>query len=172
MTWYHAYVVTTAPDNTRTYFRGGPSGDGPSGGGSGQVGSASGGSTTGAADSQSNSSKSSNSSNSSSPGASVGGSDKHSGPWGNITTESGPYQAGTVDYRPGPSTTVMSDNKPCTGINAKFATTLANIQNAKVPYNPFSQNSNSVAHELLSHAGIAVGKPIVWVPAWNSKIIP
>lgn len=176
--WYHAYVVTTAPDATQVYFRGGPSGEGPSGGSSGQLSSASGGSSgqsSGSNSSQSsNSGQSSNSSNSSSPGSGKGGQGQDNGPWNQIAVQSGKYQPGTVDYDAGapPSQTVVDNSDPCDKYNASFAKTLAAIGDAGIPYNPFSSNSNAVVHELLSQAGLNVGKPAVWVPGWNTRLLP
>jgi hypothetical protein len=93
--YYHAYIVTTSPDGSQTYFRGGPSKGGSCCGSSGALGSASGGS------SGQSSGSNSNSSNSSSPGSGPGGAGSNTGPWGPITTNSGPYVPDTIDYDPG-----------------------------------------------------------------------
>jgi hypothetical protein len=81
----HAYIVTTEPDGSRTYFRGGPSKT-PNGGSSGTLGGAS--SDASGSDSDSG--------NSSSPGSGDG--DGDSGLWGRIDTESGSYTRATVDW--------------------------------------------------------------------------
>jgi hypothetical protein len=67
---------------------------------------------------------------------------------------------------------VVDNSDPCDKYNASFAKTLAAIGDAGIPYNPFSSNSNAVVHELLSQAGLNVGKPAVWVPGWNTRLLP
>lgn len=170
--YYHAYIVTTAPDNTRTYFRGGPSAGGPSSGASGQVSSGSGGSSS--QSSGSNSSESSNSSNSSSPGSSPAGAGGNAGPWGAISTESGKYEPGTIDYEEGtpPSMRVVDNDDSCDGLNASLGSALSAIGAANIPYNPFSSNSNATVRQVLVNSGINVGKPIVWAPGWNTSLTP
>jgi RHS repeat-associated protein len=166
--WNHAYVVTTSPDNTRTYFRGGPSGGGPSGGSSGQLGSATGGQSSGASGSNSNSG------NSSSPGSGKGGTGANTGPWGAITTESGAYVAGTIDYDSGnpASQRALDNDVSCDKYNASFATTLKAINAANIPYNPIGNNSNAVAHTILGKAGLSIGEPSVWAPGWDNTLTP
>ena len=136
--WYHAYVVTTDPNGSQTYFRGGPSGAGPSGGSPGQLSGA------------------------------TSGSDS----WGPIITNTGPYVPGTVDYQTGhpPSVTVHDDNEPCTCIDEKFAKSLKDIEAAKIPYNPFGPNSNSVARGVIQGGGFPAPTPPVWVPGWNKPL--
>ncbi|MEO8007740.1 MAG: RHS repeat-associated core domain-containing protein, partial [Betaproteobacteria bacterium] len=167
--WYHAYILTTSPDGSQKYFRGGPSAAGPSGGASSVLGSASGGSASGSSGSRS--SGASNSSNSSSPGSGLGGPRANNGPWGPINTNSGPYLPGTVDYETGapPSVVMQDDNEPC-GCNSAFASTLNNIQNAQIPYNPLSTNSNATARALLQGAGFSPTTPPVWAPGWSTPL--
>jgi RHS repeat-associated protein len=167
--WYHAYILTTSPNGSQTYFRGGPSAAGPSSGASGALGSASGGSASGSSGSRS--SGSSNSSNSSSPGSGRGGPSANNGPWGPINTISGPYLPGTVDYETGtpPSVVLQDDNEPC-GCNSAFASTLNNIQNAQIPYNPLSTNSNATARAVLQGGGFNPPTPPVWAPGWSTPL--
>jgi RHS repeat-associated protein len=170
LNWYHAYIVTTDPDGSQTYFRGGPSTGGPSGGPLGQVSSASGGSSGGS--SGSDASGASNSSNSSSPGSGRGGAGENNGPWGPIVTDTGAYVPGTVDYEEGtpPTMNILNDDKPCSCDNDKFAKTLQDINNAQIPYNPFSTNSNATAREVLERNGFNPSTPPVWAPGWNTKL--
>ena len=167
--WYHAYVVATDPSGKQYYFRGGPSARGPTGGVSGQLGSATGGSTSGGLGSRS--SGSSNSSNSSSPGSGRGGPGANNGPWGPIITESGSYVPGTIDYETGtpPSVTVLDDNEPCT-CRADFEKAVRDIQNAQIPYNPLSTNSNATAREVIERGGFKSPTPPVWAPGWSTPL--
>lgn len=169
--WNHAYIVTTAPDNTRTYFRAGPSGDGPSGGASGQVSSASGGSSS--EGSGSNSSQSSNSGNSSSPASGPGGQGQNAGPWGAVSAQSGDYKEGTPDYETGdvPSSTLVNDDKSCDGYNKSFGETVDLVNGAARPYNPFTQNSNSFVGTALGRAGLSIPGTHPWVPGLGNNLL-
>ncbi|HYR41499.1 MAG TPA: RHS repeat-associated core domain-containing protein, partial [Terriglobia bacterium] len=88
--YYHAYILTTDDSGTQ-FFRGGPNGPGPSSGSSGASSSSPGGSSSQSSRRCSSNSGSSNSGNSSSPGSGPGGQGQNTGPWGPITTTSGPY---------------------------------------------------------------------------------
>jgi RHS repeat-associated protein len=159
---YHAYIVTTAPDNTRTYFRGGPGSEGPSSGG---ASSATGGAASGST------SIDSDSGNSSSPGSD----DDHgdAGAWGSLTTETGSYEPGTVDYEAGnpTSTNVVDNDEPCDKYNKSFASTLQSIGDKNMPYNPFTTNSNAVVGTALREAGLSMGKRPVWAPSFERNLL-
>jgi hypothetical protein len=102
----------------------------------------------------------------------LGGASSGSNSWGPIITETGPYLPGTVDYQTGnpPSVTVHEDDKPCTCIDEKFSKTLKDIEAAKIPYNPFGPNSNSVAKKTVESGGFSAPTPPVWVPGWNTPL--
>ncbi len=120
----------------------------------------------------SNASQSGGSGNGSSPGSSAGGPGQNNGPWGPIVTESGAYLPGTIDYETGrvPSVTLLNNSEPCTCVNSSFEQTLQNIQNAQIPYNPLSTNTNATARELIQHGGLPVPVPPVWVPGWSTPL--
>jgi RHS repeat-associated protein len=171
--YYHAYLVTTDPNGSQTYFRGGPSAGGPSSGVSGILGSASSGSSSGWSGGwNSRVSQSGGSGNASSPGSSAGGPGQNNGPWGPIVTETGAYLPGTIDYETGdvPSVNILNNSEPCTCTNNNFAQTLQNIQNAQIPYNPLSTNSNATARDVILNSGLPVPIPPVWVPGWSTPL--
>jgi RHS repeat-associated protein len=167
--YYHAFVVTTDPNGTQNYYRGGPTpGQNPSGGSSGALSSASGG-AVGA--SMRGSKSGSTSGNSSSPGSGPGGPGQNNGPWGQIVTNYGPYTPRTVDWDPAAiSMTVLDNTAPCGPYDASFEQTMIDIQNVSIPYNAFTTNSNAVARETLERAGLSPGRPSVWAPGWNTRL--
>ena len=163
--YYHAFVVTTDPDGSQNYYRGGPTAQGPS---SGALSSGVGGS---ASASMSGRKSGSNSGNSSSPGSGPGGPGQNNGPWGQIATTYGPYTPATIDWDPAArSMTVLDNNAPCGPYDARFGQIMRDIQNAAIPYNPVSTNSNAVAREALERAGLSPGRPPVWAPGWNTRL--
>jgi RHS repeat-associated protein len=170
--YYHAYIVTTSPNGSKTYFRGGPDPgvDPPPFGVPGSVSGGASGRSAG-----SNKSQSGNSANRSSPGSGAGGAGQNgnlNGPLGSITTESGPYTEISVDWDPGtPPTVIMqNDAEPC-ACDSAFASVLQNIQNAQIPYNPFNANSNSVANTMLSGAGFSPPPNLpVWAPGFRTLL--
>ncbi len=169
--YYHAYVVTTEPDGSQNYFRGGPSAGGPSGGAIGAIASGGSGNSSGSASKHSRS-QSSNSSNGSSPGSSPGGKDGNLGPWGAIVATTGSYVPGTIDWDPNPSPTVkvLDDCKPCSEYNQKLRYGLRLIENAKIPYNPFGDNSNATAYSIVEIAGFSRPTAPVWAPGSTHKL--
>jgi RHS repeat-associated protein len=168
--YYHAYLVTTDPNGAQTYFRGGPSAGGPSSGVSGILGSASSGSASGWSGSR-RSNSSGGSGNGSSPGSSAGGPGQNNGPWGPIITDTGLYVPGSIDYQTGDTpVTILNNSEPCTCTNNNFAQTLRSIQDAQIPYNPLSTNSNATARDLIQQDGLPVPIPPVWVPGWSTPL--
>jgi RHS repeat-associated protein len=166
ISWFHAYVVTTDPSGAQTYFRGGPSAGGPSGGSSGAISSATGGNSSGS----SSGSSGSGSSNSSSPGSCKNGGDN--GPWGRLTTQSGDYAPGTIDWNPNPTPTVQvyDDGAPCSSWNAQLSQSMNKINNANIPYNPFGDNSNAAAHQSIQDIGFPRPTAPVWAPGNQNKL--
>ena len=163
----HAFIVTT-DSNSQNYFRGGPSGDGPSSGPSGQLGSASGGSSGGS--SRSGSSDGSDSSNGSSAGSGRGGPDRNNGPWGPIVTDMGAYRRGTIDWNPDAQRQVVEVRTgSCDAREAVFADTARRVQDAVIPYNPLSSNSNATARTIIESAGIWA-TPDAFVPGWVTQL--
>jgi hypothetical protein len=160
--YYHAYVVVTDNSGRQTYYRGGPSAGGPSGGSSGQLSSASGGSSSGASGSNSNSS------NSTSPCGKGG----NSGPWGAISTNSGPYVPGTIDWNPNktPSVTVLDNSDPAGPYNQALRSAFNKIGNANIVYNPLRTNSNSAAHQAIQDIGLPRPKAPVWAPGSSTDL--
>jgi hypothetical protein len=161
--YYHAYILTTAPDNTRTEFRGGPSKGGPSSGASS--------SGTGGATGQASGSNS-NSANSSSPGSGKGGGPDNTGPFGSVQGTTEPYNKDAVDWQDGspPSSRVVDNDESCDSYNKSFGSTLDLITSKNVPYNPFTTNSNATVRTILERAGIKGVKPIVWAPGWSTRL--
>jgi RHS repeat-associated protein len=166
--WYHAYVVTTSPDGSQYYFRGGPSAGGPSSGNSGGLASGTSGSASG---SSSGSSNSSNSSNSSSPGASPGGGGNYD-PWGSVTTQNGNYVPGTIDWDPGnpPTEVLRDDDGSCDCVIDKMKSYGNSVNSANIPYNPFSTNSNAFAFGAAEAAGFNPPPPPVWAPGRSTSL--
>lgn len=167
--FYHAYLVTTEPSGSQSYFRGGPGGGaGPSGGASGAIGSGASGTSSGG----SSGGGSCNTCNGSSPGAGKGGPIANHGPWGPITTESGIYRPGTVDWDPGspPSFTVLNDDRPC-ACNSCFKKIIQAINSRGIPYNPLSTNSNATVSTALRECGFGSASPPVWAPGWGTPLL-
>ena len=189
--YYHAYIVITDENGNVTYYRGGPSGGGPSSGGSGATTSGGGGSTSqcpgnssGSGSSGSGSSGSGNSSgsggssgsgsgNSTSPGSTAGGGSSGGGPWGPITTTSGTYGPGTIDWNPGtPPTQVIVDNSAPAGPYIQdMHSYLDMVDDAQIPYNPFTSNSNATAIESVEFMGFPRPTPPVWAPGSGTQLI-
>ncbi len=166
--YYHAYIVITDKDKSQYYFRGGPTKGGPSGGTSGILSSGLGGRSS--ASSGSNK-RCSNSSNSTSPGSGPGGNNQ-TGPWGAIEAVSGPYILGTVDYTTDnvPTVVIVDDGLPASEYIDKLDKYGEKINKANIPYNPFNNNSNSVAHGAVKGLGFTHTKSPVWAPGANSSL--
>jgi RHS repeat-associated protein len=175
----HSYIVVTDTNGARTFFRAGPSAGGPSSGSSGALSSASGGSSSqssGSGSSGSNSSNAgssgSNSSNSSSPGSSPGGAGADTGPWGQLHADSGPYVPGTIDYETNPaaSITLLSNDLPASGYINQLQQYSVSVNQANIPYNPLSTNSNAYATGGAGSLGLAVPDPPVWAPGARTQL--
>ncbi len=137
----HCFIVVTEPGGGSSYFRGGPSSSGG---------------TLLDASSHSNS------------GIGVSG---DSG-FGNIVNNSGAFVPGTIDWptdsTPSTGATTYIDNdKPCGCIENELNRALQNIQNANIPYNPLSTNSNSVAFRALQGIGVNPGVAPAPAPGWG-----
>ncbi|MGC2328977.1 MAG: RHS repeat-associated core domain-containing protein, partial [Candidatus Sulfotelmatobacter sp.] len=169
--WYHAYVVTTSPDGSQHYFRGGPSAGGPSSGSSGGLSSGASGSTSGSSSGSSGSSGSSNSSNSSSPGSSPNGGGNYD-PWGSVAAQDGDYVPGTIDWDSGtpPTEVLQDDGSPCDCVNNKMKTYENSVNSSNIPYNPFSTNSNAFAFGAAGAAGFNSPAPPVWAPGSGTTL--
>jgi RHS repeat-associated protein len=164
--YYHTYLTITDNNGAQYYFRGGPSKGGPSGGSSGQLSSGLGGLTSG-----SSKSKCSNSSNSTSPGAGPGGNDQ-TGPWGSIQTVSGPYLPRTVDYNPGNlNSVVVDDALPAAYYMDRLEAFGQKINDSNIPYNPFGNNSNTVAYQAIGALGLSHPAPVGWTPGSQDNLL-
>lgn len=170
--YYHAHIVTTDPGGFQIGFRGGPGGIGPSGGPFGALSSGSGGSVSQKSPGRGGSS---NSSNTSSPGSGPGGPGNNTGPWGPLTPTIGPYGPQLfIDYPnaggPLPSMTVLNNSQSCTNYQTQFAQNFLAVQQANIPYNPLSTNSNALIQNTLTNSGLSPGQPPVWAPGWNTPL--
>jgi RHS repeat-associated protein len=146
----HGIILVIDPDGSTSYYRGGPSSGGPSNSGSSGTKQSSQG-TSGASGASSNSSSG----------------------WGPIVTDSGAYVPGTPDWDPGwkslPVANVRDDGEDCCKYDKCLADAMAGIQNLRVPYNPFTRNSNTAAHAALGICGMSATPP-VWAPAWYNPL--
>jgi RHS repeat-associated protein len=165
----HSYIVVTDTNGARTYFRAGPSAGGPSSGSSGALSSASGGSSS---QSSGSGSSGSNSSNSSSPGSGPGGADANTGPFGALHADSGSYVPGTIDYETNPaaSTTLLSNDLPAAGYINTLQQFSDSVNQANIPYNPLSTNSNAYATGAAGSLGLVVPDPPVAAPGSRTQL--
>ncbi len=168
----HSYIVVTDTNGAKTYFRAGPSAGGPSSGSSGGLSSGSGGSSSQSSQSGSSASSGSNSSNSSSPGSGPGGPGANAGPYGQLHADSGSYVPGTVDYetKPAASSTLLSNDQPAAGYIDQLTQYSNNINQANIPYNPLSTNSNAYAAGAANFLGLTVPKPSVNAPGSGTSL--
>ena len=159
--WYHAYVVTTAPDLTQLFFRGGPSGGGPSGGTVGQLASALVGLVGRSVSTGSGVTEA---------GAVASAQD---GSWGLLGSLWGTYAPGTVDWDPSasPAVRLVDDHASCEAYVTSFLGTLQAVANRRIPYAPFTTNSNALARELLARAGLSLSHPVLWAPGWSTVLL-
>ena len=165
----HAYVYTQDA-RSDAYFRAGPSGEGPGGSSSGQLGSGSSGSASQSSNSNSNSSGS-DSGNSSSPGSSRGGAGRNNGSWGAIRASVGDEARRIESGSPISGSQVVGRRAgDCSAVNASMRSTANRINEAQIPYNPFSTNSNASARTYLEGIGITGVSPSVTAPGWDTQL--
>jgi RHS repeat-associated protein len=137
----HCYIVVTDPNGKQTYYRGGPSGNG------GDIVAATG-----------------NSRGSTGVTGQSG--------YGNVVTNSGAYQPDTVDW-PTPQTpatggrTYVDNDKPCGCIKSQLDKAMQNINDAGVPYNPLTTNSNATVFRALRELGMSPGVAPAPAPGWG-----
>lgn len=160
--YYHMFIVFTNAAGEKYYLRGGPSSGG--GGTSRSSGEMSGGSSN--ASSNSSSGSGSNSSASSDSSADTG-----TGPFGNIVTEYGKYEPGTIDWDPtAKAITVKNDSDAC-DLYATLMAQMDSITASHTRYNPLGPNSNSTVFTALKNVGITPATPAdVWAPGKDIPI--
>lgn len=123
--------------------------------------------------SQSSHSNSSNSSNSTTPGAGPGGAGANTGPFGALTAEHGDYVPGTVDYetKPAASVTLLSNDQPAAAYTDQLNQYENAVNNANIPYNPLSTNSNAYAQSAVEFLGLTPpAKPPVLAPGHDTTL--
>ena len=90
-------------------------------------------------------------------------------PWGRLR---GAY--GGIDAIPfGPNTRmVVDDGKPCSCYNKSFENTIDRANSNNIPYDPTSQNSNSLAGTMLRDARVNVPSSTwpFWTPAYSADL--
>lgn len=94
-----------------------------------------------------------------------GGPGANTGPFGPLTPTTGPYNPNFIDHPgsggPLPSMTVLDNSESCTNYNNQFNQQLQAIQQANIPYNPLTTNSNSLVNNTLTNSGLNPGPPPV-----------
>jgi RHS repeat-associated protein len=172
--YYHAYIVTTAPDHTRTVFRGGPTGDGPSASSGSSNASSVAASGSGGSSSKASGSNS-NESNSTSPGAGPGGDQStEASMMGPLYAESAPYIGrGSPDWeeQTSASVRVLDTTESCDWVHRSFNRTIRAINRRNIPYNPVTTNSNATARLLLQRAYLSVYRTPVFAPGWDTRLL-
>ncbi len=169
--YFHAYVVVTDSDGSRTQYRAGPS---RGGAGSGRA------ITSGGAGSASRSccaSGSSNSGNSTSPGTGPGGNDRSAGPFGSLVGTIEPFTPAAIDWPaaglPHARNTLFDNDQPCGCLPFCLEMNLNQMAAARVPYNPFSTNSNAAAFEILRKCGLSPpSRAPAFSPGWGVRLTP
>lgn len=88
---------------------------------------------------------------------------------GQLYGQSGPYVPGTIDYSTDPTATqtLINDNQPASVYNALLQNWVNDLNNADIPYNPFTANSNAFAHQGAAILGISRPQPAAWAPGAN-----
>ena len=88
-------------------------------------------------------------------------------PFYGISTNTGPYAPGTIDWNPGaPSVTLVSGPSAC-GHEGCFSSELTRIAAGCTPYKPLGPNSNTVVKTLLLNCGLPLNKPVSNTPGWG-----
>jgi RHS repeat-associated protein len=152
----HAYIVVTDINGSQTIFRAGPQPGTPGLGPLGVLTSGVGGASGHASGSDLDSA------NSSSPGS--GRAQGGAGPSGRLYAESDDYNKRRYDWptdeRPlMGSTTLISDNLPARWYTDQLANYESNVNQADIPYNPLSTNSNAYAYGAAQYLGATVTTP-------------
>jgi RHS repeat-associated protein len=156
--WYHAYVVACENDGACRVYRSGPSSDPPIGplGGLGLLTKT----VSGATDVAQGC-------------CGPSGPPAHPvrSPWGAIAATIGPWQPGGPDWpRVGEGTTgirLLDNDQPCGCIEKCLGNNLLQIDNANIPYNGLTSNSNATAYTLLKNCGLSPPAPPVLAPGYN-----
>jgi RHS repeat-associated protein len=169
----HSFIVITDRDGSQTVFRAGPtagaaafSQSSRSSQSSGQLSGASGGS---ASQSSTPDSSKSNSSNSSSPGA---GPTPQGNPWGQLhadkesPTDPNGDNMSTITG----SVTVMKDDLPASSYIQGLQQFDTGLNQANIPYNPLSTNSNAYVTNALQSIGVAPPQAPVWAPGAGTNL--
>ncbi|WP_218082509.1 hypothetical protein [Anthocerotibacter panamensis] len=164
----HLLIVYTNNVGQEFYLRGGPSVGPDSSQSSGEL---SGGSSQGSGNSSSGSSGSQSSSNPSRTNDSSFGA-----PYGNISTDYGPFVNGTPDYGQGKNTphrVVVAEGGDLRRTYEALKVQADAIEAAGIPYNPLTTNSNSTVNTALRNVGIEPRLPAgVWAPGTDTQLIP
>lgn len=89
-------------------------------------------------------------------------------PFYGISTDSGPYISGTVDWHPGAPSVTVATGAAAVGKGSCFSSQLARIRASCIPYSMFGPNSNTVVKTLLVNCGLSPRKPAgSWTPGWG-----
>ena len=158
----HSFIVITDRDGTQTVFRAGPS----ISAGTGWITPATGGS---ASQSATPTSSQSDSSNSSSPGA---GQTAQGNPWGQLYAqqESPTDPSGDNMSTISGSTTVLSNDLPASSYIQGLQQFDTGLNQANIPYNPLSTNSNAYVTNALQSIGVPTPKAPVWAPGAGTNL--
>jgi RHS repeat-associated protein len=158
----HSFIVVTDRDGTQTVFRAGPSVSA----GTGWITPATGGS---ASQSATPTSSQSDSSNSSSPGA---GTTAQGNPYGQLVSqqESPTDPNGDNMSTISGSTTVLSNDLPASSYINGLQQFDTGLNQANIPYNPLSTNSNAYVTNALQSIGVPTPKAPVWAPGAGTNL--
>ena len=89
-------------------------------------------------------------------------------PFYGISTDSGPYLPGTVDWHPGAPSVTVATGAAAMGKGSCCSSQLARIRASCTSYNPLGPNSNTVVKTLLANCGLPLRKPAgSWAPGWG-----
>ena len=168
----HVTIVTTSPGGSHRFYSGGPTRERSQslGASAGSAGSSTQSTGSAGASAQSPSADQGSSWNSSSPGAGPTNGEPDASFYGDVRVISGVYQPGIPEYQPtARRATVLNNRTSCDAVLAAFDAASRRINDANIPYNPFTQNSNSAAHYLIRSAGLnaRVGLRVM---AWDADL--
>jgi len=158
----HSFIVITDRDGTQTVFRAGPSVSA----GTGWITPATGGS---ASQSTTPTSSQSDSSNSSSPGA---GPTANGNPYGQLIAqqESPTDPNGDNMSTISGSVTVLSNDLPASSYINGLTQFDTGLNQANIPYNPLSKNSNAYVTNALQSIGVPTPKDHPWAPGAGTNL--